>query len=100
VRKTFKNILAEYGTTALVVYLVIFTLVLFGFWVGIRLGWQPESAAGNVGAFTAAYIATKVTQPLRIGATLLLTPLVAKGWERVTGRSPAAKPDPAEPAAP
>lgn len=99
-RKTFKNILAEYGTTALVVYLVIFSLVLLGFWVGIRLGWQPASAAGDVGAFTAAYIATKVTQPLRIGATLLLTPLVAKVWERVTGRSPAAKSEPVEPAAP
>ena len=99
-RKTFKNILAEYGTTALVVYLVIFSLVLLGFWVGIRLGWQPESAARNVGTFTAAYLATKVTQPLRIAATLVLTPLVAKGWERVTGRSPAVGSEPAGPPAP
>lgn len=100
-RKTFKNILAEYGTTALVVYLVIFSVVLLGFWVGIRLGWQPESAAGNVGAFTAAYIATKVTQPLRIAATLLLTPFVARVWERVTGRAPApAGTPPAEPSTP
>jgi hypothetical protein len=103
VRRTFKQILAEYGTTALVVYLVIFTLVLLGFWLGIRLGWRPESAAGNVGAFTAAYLATKVTQPLRIGATLVLTPLVARMWERVTGRKPASPevtPDSPEPRGP
>jgi hypothetical protein len=90
VRKTFKSILAEYGTTALVVYLVIFTVVLLGFWLGIRLGWQPESVVGNVGTFTAAYLATKVTQPLRIAATLVLTPITAKLWERATGRRPGA----------
>jgi hypothetical protein len=83
VRKTFKHILAEYGTVALVVYLTIFALVLGAFWAAIRFGWWPESAAGDVGAFTAAYLATKVTQPLRIGATLLVTPLVARAYERL-----------------
>ena len=105
VRKTFKSILAEYGTTALVVYLVIFTVVLLGFWLGIRLGWQPESVVGNVGTFTAAYLATKVTQPLRIAATLVLTPITAKLWVRATGRRPgaaetAASAEPAPPASP
>jgi hypothetical protein len=94
VRRTFKQILAEYGTTALVVYLVIFTLVLLGVWLGIRLGWRPESTAGNVGTFTLAYLVTKATQPLRIGATLVLTPFVARIWERVTGRRPAEGPGP------
>jgi hypothetical protein len=92
VRRTFKQILAEYGTTALVVYLVIFAVVLVAFWLGIRLGWRPESAVGSVGAFTAAYLATKVTQPLRIAATLLLTPFVARVWERMTRPSPSAPP--------
>ena len=91
VRKTFRNILAEYGTTALVVYLAIFAVVLGGFWLGIVFGWRPSSVAGNAGAFTAAYLATKVTQPLRIAATLVLTPLVARAWERLTGRAPASR---------
>lgn len=78
--------LAEYGTVALVVYLVIFFLVLLGFWTAIQVGWRPESAAGSVGSFTAAYIATKLTQPLRIGATLLLTPFVAKFVDRLRPR--------------
>ena len=85
-RKTFKHILAEYGAVAVVVYFTIFFAVLGGFWVAIRAGWRPESTAGSVGAFTAAYVATKLTQPLRIAATLLVTPFVAKAYERVTGR--------------
>lgn len=85
-RKTIKNILAEYGAIAVVIYLVIFSVVLIGFWAAIRFGWQPTSAVGTVGSWTAAYIATKLTQPLRIAATLALTPFIAKLHERVTGR--------------
>jgi hypothetical protein len=83
VRKTIQHLLAEYGTTAVVVYFAIFFAVLFGFWGAIRLGWHPASVTGSVGAFTAAYIATKLTQPLRIIATVALTPLAAKGYERI-----------------
>jgi hypothetical protein len=86
VRKTFKHLMTEYGVVAVAVYFAIFFAVLFGFWAGIRFGWRAESTAGNVGTFTAAYIATKLTQPLRIAATLLLTPIVAKLYDRITGR--------------
>jgi len=89
VRKTINAILVEYGKVAVAVYLVIFTLVLVSFWAAIRFGWQPTSTAGNAGAWTAAYIATKVTQPLRIAATLVVTPFIAKLYERVTGRQKA-----------
>lgn len=85
-RKTIKHILVEYGAIALVVYFAIFFLVIFAFWAAIRSGWQPSSTAGTVGVWTAAYIATKLTQPLRIIATLAVTPFIAKLYERVTGR--------------
>lgn len=88
-RKTLQTFLVEYGAIAVVVYLLIFTLVLVGFWAAINFGWQPTSVAGNAGAWTAAYIATKFTQPLRIAATLAITPFIAKLYERVTGRAPA-----------
>lgn len=78
VQKTLQRILSEYGPIALVVYLGIFFVVLAGAWAAIHFGWRPESVAGNVGTFTAAYLATKVTQPARIGLTLILTPLVAR----------------------
>lgn len=79
----FKHLVVEYGVTALVVHYAIFALVITGFWMAIRMGWQPTSAAGNVGTWTAAYIMTKVVQPLRIIATLAITPFVAKLYERV-----------------
>ena len=91
-KKTVQNLLVEYGAVAVVVYFAIFFLVIFGFWAAINFGWQPSSTAGTLGAWTAAYIATKLTQPLRILATLAITPLVAKLYERMTGR-PARKQD-------
>ena len=39
--------------------------------------------ATGLGAWTAAYIFTKILQPVRIGITLLLTPLLARLYERV-----------------
>ena len=89
VKKTVQNLLAEYGTVAVVVYFTIFFATLFGFWLAIRLGWRPSSAAGTMGTWAAAYIATKLTQPIRIAATLVVTPVVAKLYERVrNGRKP------------
>lgn len=87
-RRTLQQILAEYGVVAVVVYLTLFAIVLGAFWATIHLGWRPEGVTGNLGAFTAAYLATKVTQPLRIAATLGLTPLVAALWKRVQARGP------------
>lgn len=87
-RRTLKEMLAEYGTIALVVYLTIFAVVLAGFWIAIRVGWHAQSAAGAVGSLTAAYVATKLTQPLRIAATIAITPGVAKLYERFRGPKP------------
>lgn len=86
-RRSVKDLLAEYGTVALIVYLSIFAAALTGFWFAIRLGWRTESAAGSAGALAAAYVATKVTQPIRIAATLVLTPIIAKLYERIRGRA-------------
>jgi hypothetical protein len=87
VRNKLKQILAEYGPIALVVYLTLFFLVLFSAWGAIHFGWRPESVAANVGSFTAAYLATKLTQGFRVAATLALTPVVARVYGRVSGRS-------------
>jgi hypothetical protein len=93
VKKTVQNLLTEYGTVALIVYFVIFFAVLGGFWLGIRFGWRPTSAAGSAGTLAAAYVATKLTQPIRIAATVVITPVVAKIYERVRGRSAAPNAD-------
>ena len=88
-KKTVQKLITEYGTVAVIVYFVIFFAVLGGFWLAIRFGWRPESVAGNAGTLAAAYIATKITQPIRIAATLVVTPIVAKIYERMRGKSPA-----------
>jgi hypothetical protein len=74
----FKALLAEYGRVALATYFALFALVFAGFGLAIALGMQVASAEGGVGVLGAAYVATKLTQPLRIAATLALTPLVAR----------------------
>jgi hypothetical protein len=53
-------------------------VVIVGFAMAIQMGIAVESTAGKAGVWGAAWVATKVTQPLRILATLLLTPLLAQ----------------------
>jgi NADH:ubiquinone oxidoreductase subunit 6 (subunit J) len=83
--RSLKDVVTEYGTVALVVYLVIFVLVLGGFWVAIQAGFRPDGVDEGVGSLLGAYVLTKLTQPFRIAATLLLVPFVAKGYERLRG---------------
>ena len=93
----FRELILEYGIIALIVHYVIFAIVITGFWFAIRAGWRPTSTAGTAGSWGAAYIAAKITQPLRIVATLAVTPLIARAYERITGkqrRVPGAEPGP------
>ena len=62
----------------LMVDLTIFALVLVGFVLAIQLGVKVQGAGATAGTWAAAYIATKITQPLRIMATLAVTPLVMR----------------------
>jgi hypothetical protein len=71
-------LLEEYGWTAMTIYFAIFALVLAGFAIAIQQGVQVESAEGNAGVLAGAWVATKLTQPLRIAATLVLTPFIAR----------------------
>jgi hypothetical protein len=83
------SLVSEYGPLALGVYLVIFRTPIAGFAFAIRSGFQVDGAAATAGTWGAAYVATKLTQPIRIGATLALTPLVARVLRR-KGREPRA----------
>jgi hypothetical protein len=73
-----KALLAEYGRVAMATYFGLFALVFIGFGVAIALGMDVASAEGGAGVLGAAYVATKLTQPLRIAATIAMTPLVAR----------------------
>jgi hypothetical protein len=82
VKKSMKEkltaLLAEYGKVAIYLYFAIFALVFGGFIIAIAAGVEVESAAGGAGLVGAAWLATKITQPLRILATLALTPIVGR----------------------
>jgi hypothetical protein len=95
-RKTVKELFAEYGAIAVIVYFTIFFGVWICAWAAIqrgvdlralaaRVGLSSNSIVANLGAWTAAYLFTKLLQPVRIGVTLLLTPLVARLYERMRG---------------
>jgi hypothetical protein len=77
-KQRLQTLMVEYGQVALVVYLAIFALALIGFATAIRMGVNVHGAGATAGTWAAAYVATKVTQPLRIMATLAVTPLVMK----------------------
>ena len=77
-RQRLNGLFVEYGRVAIWAYFGIFALVLLGFAAAISLGFHDASTAGSVGIWGAAYVATKLTQPLRIAATLALTPLLMK----------------------
>jgi hypothetical protein len=84
-REKLKVLLEEYGRVAIGTYLVIWLSVLTGFAIAIASGFRTESTQGGAGVLLGAWVATKLTQPLRIGATLALTPLVAtivRKWRR------------------
>jgi hypothetical protein len=94
VKDRLNTLLAEYGGLALWVYFSIFAIVLVGFALAIRLGFKGDSTAATAGTWGAAWVATKLTQPLRIAATLVLTPLIGNLRRRLR-RSEPAQTDPA-----
>ena len=87
-RAKLKALLEEYGRVAVWTYLVIWMAVLGGFAVAISAGFEPSTAKGDAGALISAWVATKLTQPLRIVATLGLTPLVARVVRGLRAKSP------------
>lgn len=89
-KERLKTLLEEYGPVAVVIYFSIFALVFAGFAIAISIGVPVESAAGTAGTLGAAYVATKLTQPLRILATLLLTPVIGRLVARFKPRPPPA----------
>jgi hypothetical protein len=86
IRQRLQELTAEYGQIAIWAYFGIFGIVLMAFALAFQLGFHNASTPGAVGIWGAAYLATKLTQPFRIAATLVLTPFVVKLVRR--GRPP------------
>lgn len=88
-----QKLLAEYGRVALYTYLTLSILAIVGFSIAIAAGVEPSSATGILGVIGAGWLAAKATMPLRILATLALTPLIATLVRRITKRKTPASDD-------
>jgi hypothetical protein len=87
IRQRLERLFADYGRVAIVTYFTIFFLTLGGFAIVITLGMHTDGTVGWAATLGAAWLATKVTQIPRIGATVVLTPVAARVWHRVRPRS-------------
>jgi hypothetical protein len=86
IRQRLERLFADYGPVAVVTYFVIFFGTWGGFAAALSFGIQMEGVAAGAGTIGAAWLATKVTQPLRIGATIVATPFAARLWHRLRPR--------------
>jgi hypothetical protein len=83
-----RGLLAEWGPLFAIVWFGIFGIVLVGFALAIKFGFRPESAAGEWGTWGAAWVATQLTKPLRLAATVVITPALGALLKRFK-RAPA-----------
>ena len=72
-----KRLTEQYGKVALYTYLALSLSAIAGFSIAIGLGMDAGTTGGVLGAIGAGWVAAKATMPLRILATLGLTPLIA-----------------------
>jgi hypothetical protein len=80
---------AEYGRVAIWTYLSLSILTIAGFSIAIGAGLSPSSTTGVFGVIGAGWVAAKATMPLRILATLALTPVIATLVRRRKREAPA-----------
>jgi hypothetical protein len=76
-KERLKKQFAEYPRIAIITYLTLSVLSIAGFSIAIGIGASPSTATGMLGVIGAGWVAAKALMPLRILATLALTPLIA-----------------------
>ena len=76
---------ARYGRVALGTYVLLDLVTWATFYVAMQHGVHVHGAVAGAGAIGAAWAASKVTQPARALATVVLTPFVARMAERLPG---------------
>lgn len=76
-KQRLKKLMEQYGRVAVYTYLTLSLSAIIGFSIAIGLGMDAGTTGGVLGAIGAGWVAAKATMPLRILATLGLTPLIA-----------------------
>lgn len=81
-KEKFDRIKNEYGRVALGTYLALWAAVLVAYAVAIKLGIDVDGVSSKGGILFGAWVAAKVSQPVRIVLTVVLTPFVASVLRR------------------
>ncbi len=76
-KERLSALMESYGRIAVYTYLALSLATIAGFSIAIGMGVTPSTATGTLGVIGAGWVAAKATMPLRILATLGLTPVVA-----------------------
>ena len=83
-RERLKRLFVVYGLLGIAVHYALYVLVLLGFVLVLlqRAPAAPLISVQTLGVVAAAYVANKLTMPLRLLGTLTLTPLLRTLWRR------------------
>ncbi len=73
-----KTLMVEYGGVALGTWLTLSALVFSCAYAGLKLGFEFDGVGGGLGTGAGAWALLQLTKPVRILATLALTPVVAR----------------------
>lgn len=92
-KKRLAALYEEYGTIAIVTYLVMGLLTWAAFATAFGLGVEPSSASGVLGVIGAGWVAGKATMPIRIPIAIAITPVVARVWRKWRGPKKAPLPE-------
>ncbi|HVK85381.1 MAG TPA: hypothetical protein VM513_14785 [Kofleriaceae bacterium] len=92
-KERLSALMSEYGTIAIYTYFALSLAAIAGFSIAFGFGMAPTSATGVLGVIGAGWVAAKVTLPLRILATLALTPLIGALIHRRARRRASAQRD-------
>ena len=84
-KKRLAALYEEYGTIAIVTYLVMGVLTWAAFATAFAFGLSPSSASGVLGVIGAGWVAGKATMPIRIPIAIAITPVVARAWRKWRG---------------
>jgi hypothetical protein len=97
-RQGLRRFFVEFGVLGLSLHYAVYVLVLIGFALSIGRAAHGESdtlraSAGTLGVWAAAYVATKLTLPVRALVTVALTPLLRALIRRLRRRPPGRVPE-------
>jgi hypothetical protein len=92
-KERLKKQFTEYPRIAIITYLTLSILSIVAFSIAIGMGAQPTTATGTHVVIGAGWVEAKALMPLRILATLALTPMIAAVVGRFKKPAPADEED-------